>query len=306
MNNENLNANETEDAVQPQDGEEVTEEVAAPQEVDVESMSDEQFESYINSAQNGAVSHTNTDAADSSDREQSAAAENEDNPDIEGEAEPADEAKPFMVFDTQEAYQGEIDRIVSKRYGDLVKKNREELDTLSRLKAQARNFYQDAADDDAAVLALLEDLQEQCAQRQGISLEAYKRHSQDTIDAERYRAEIAKRESEQAQIAQIHNRWRLESESLKSIVPAFDFEKALDNKTFYDCIAAGKSVAEAYMAASVQEKNAEGKAEKPETKRKPIKQVGNQRGGMAGNVQFDPAKLSDDEFDRYIEKRMNR
>ena len=286
---------ENEDVVQPQSGEyEETAapqssdngEAAAPQAVDVDAMTDDEFAEYIKSAQNGTI-----------DRQpaQEQPEQVEEEPDNKGVAEP--EAKPFKQFMTQEEYQGEIDRIVSKRYNDVVKKNKQSLDLFDRLKLQARNFYGDAADDTAAVEALIGDLTSQNADRRGVETEEYNRQTQDAEDARRWREQqAAASEQEQRQNAQ-RERLERDIEDVRRIVPAFDFNKAMQNETFRKAIMDGASVQTAYMIAN------QPKAQKP--KRQPIKQVGMQS-GVSGRTDYDPSKLPPDEFRAYIQRQMNR
>lgn len=307
MEEKNLNANETEEVVQPQSGAEEIEESAAPQTVDVDDMTDDEFEDYLSKlAQDEKISAPEVKPSEASDEEQSAAESggSEDNSDEKGTAKPAgadDKTQPFKTFQSQEEYQSEIDRIVSKRYGELRQKNRGELEMLDRLKTQARNFYTDAADDDAAVAELIADLQQQNADRQGIGIEEYKQNMQQAEDAKRFRDQQSLEAQQQARITEIQNRWRAESESLKKIVPTFDFQKALENKTFYDAISAGESVHMAYMMA-----NKQAEAQKPQPPaRKPIAQVAQQKGGMAGKTHVNVDNMTDEEFDEYISRQMD-
>lgn len=292
MNDNNLNAEVNEEAVQPQyeNGAEDTlvsdEEITEPQKT-VDEMSDEEFLSYINSAQNGTVpeSHSEVQTNDEQDEQ--------DNSDDTGSAEPADAAKsePFKVFNTQEEYQGEFDRII----GERLKKSREGMETLEGLKQQALNFY-GADDGDAALAQLIDDLQAQNAEKKGISVEDYKQQSQDSIDAQKYRNEQNRISDEQRKIADIQSRWQRESEDLKAIIPDFDFAKAMQNKTFYENIVNGTSVPTAYLAAN------KAAAPAPKQQRRAIPQNGNAKGGSAGKVEANPAAMSDADFARYIEK----
>lgn len=294
MNDNNLNAEVNEEAVRPQydeNGAEDTlvsdEEITEPQKT-VDEMSDEEFLSYINSAQNGTVperSHSEVQTNDEQDEQ--------DNSDDTGSAEPADAAKsePFKVFNTQEEYQGEFDRII----GERLKKSREGMETLEGLKQQALNFY-GADDGDAALAQLIDDLQAQNAEKKGISVEDYKQQSQDSIDAQKYRNEQNRISDEQRKIADIQSRWQRESEDLKAIIPDFDFAKAMQNKTFYENIVNGTSVPTAYLAAN------KAAAPAPKQQRRAIPQNGNAKGGSAGKVEANPAAMSDADFARYIEK----
>lgn len=276
MNENNLNAN-LEEVVQPQynnDGaNNENEEVTTPQ---IDEMSDEDFESYINSAQNGDFGEVQAESYNT------------------GIAEPAgsdEKSEPFRVFNTQEEYQGVIDGIM----GERLKKTRESMNTLEGLKQQALTFY-GADDGDTALAQLIEDLQMQNAERKGVSIEDYMQQSQDSIDAQKYRNEQSRKMYEQQRIADIQQRWKTESEELKRIVPDFDFVKAMANNEFYDSIVNGMSVSNAYLNVNMPNTAAMSK------KRRGILQNGNMKGGSTGRVEANPAAMTDKDFAKYIER----
>lgn len=296
MNENNLNA-ENEEAVHPQtDGAEVTEvtqeEITDPQpQKTVDEMSDDEFLSYIKSAQDGNVEvQDNTARQSEADAAEQGAAEKDDT----GDADPADveNKEPFKVFNTQAEYQSEFDRIM----GERLKKSRESVEILEGLKRHALSFY-GGGDGDTALRQLIEDLQQQNADKKGVSVEDYKQQSQDSIDAQKYREEQSRILSEQERVAQIQQKWQTESEELKRIIPDFDFAKAMQNQAFYDNIINGMSVTGAYLAVNRQT----AQTEKPKA-RKPIPQNGNVKGSNAGKAEFNPAAMSDADFARYIEK----
>ncbi len=278
MNENNLNAELNEEVVQPQDdnGAEITEvmqeEITEPSK-SIEEMSDEEFESYIDTAQ---------ESYDDSQNDKNT-----------GDAVPADEGntKPFKVFNTQEEYQGEFDRII----GERLKKSRESMETLEGLKQHALNFY-DTYDGDTALRQLVEDLQQQNAEKHGVSVEEYERQMRDSIDAQKYRIEQNRRIYEQQRIADIQRNWESEAAELKKIVPSFDFAKAMMNNTFYDNIVEGQSVSNAYLAANQKSPVTVSKT------RRSIQQNGNMTGVSAGTVGANPASMSDADFMRYIER----
>lgn len=287
---EQLSESET-TSPQYNDGAEVTgvtqEEVTEPQRNNIDEMSDEEFLSYINSAQNGTVPENQSEVQANDEQGK------QETSDDTGDAEPADaaQAEPFKVFNTQEEYQGEFDRII----GERLKKSREGMETLEELKQHALNFY-GTDNGDTALAQLIDDLQQQNAEKKGISVEDYKQQSQDSIDAQKYRNEQSRISDEQQKIADIQSRWQRESEDLKAIIPDFDFAKAMQNKTFYENIVNGTSIPTAYLAAN--------RADAPTVKqqRKAIPQNGNMRGAGAGKVEANPAAMSDADFARYIER----
>lgn len=287
MNENNLNAELNEEVVQPQyeNGAEVTdvtqEEFTEPQ---IDEMSDEEFESYINSAQSG-DSEVQAEAA------QNDFMSDEDGNNT-GDAVPADAAKsePFKVFSTQEEYQSVIDGII----GERLKKSREGMETLEGLKQHALNFY-GIDDGDAALYQLIDDLQYQNAEKHGVSVDKYRQQTQDSIDAQKYRNEQEFKNYKQQRIADIQQRWQNESAELQKVVPDFDFAKAMANNTFYDSIVNGMSVSNAYLAV-----NSGGAP--MNRQRRAIPQNGNMRGSSAGKVEANPAAMTDNDFKRYIER----
>lgn len=300
MNEEIMNV-ENEDVVHPQSGEneeiaapqsgEGREDVAAPQGADIDAMTDDEFEEHLRKLAQG---ETVRGAAERP-------SEAESKPENEGTAKPAEEqGKPFKQFMTQQEYQGEIDRIVSKRFGELQRKNRESLDLLGQITIQARNFYGDAGDDTAAVNALIRDLTSQNANNRGIEEQEYNRQTQDAADARRYREIEQQRRHEQEKVDEIKRQWQNDSEKLRGIVSDFDFMKAMENKRFNDAILSGKSVFEAYMIANRQP------AQKPQANNtkpgKPIMQVAQGRGNAPGEVHPDIDKMTDEEFDAYMRR----
>lgn len=290
MEEKNLNAEVNEEAVQPQreNGAEEREEITEPQN-SVDDMSDEEFESYINSAQNGTVPENQTDI-----RREVQAEDEQDNSDNTGTAEPAESEKksePFKQFATQEDYQREIDRII----GERLKKTREDTEKFEGLKELSRRFY-GGEDADASIRQLIDDLRAQNAEKSGVSVEEYTRQEQDSIDARRYREEQSRQAEEQKRIGEIQRRWQKESEDLKAVVPDFDLNTALGNKTFYDNLVKGFSVSTAYLAAN---KAAQSAAAKP--KRRPIEQVGAAK-SYGGKAEANPETMSDRDFADYINR----
>ena len=262
-------------------------------------MSDEDFEKYINSAQNGTlgreVQANEYDVDENADKNK-----NENTPISKtGNVEPEDgeEEKPFRIFATKEEFQGVIDGIM----GERLKKNREDMSKLDGLKRQALNFY-GTDDADTALKQLIEDIEQQNADKKGMSVEEYKQQSKDSIDAQKYREEQRKATDRDNQIAEIQQKWQSESEDLRAIVPEFDFAKAMQNKTFYDNIVRGKSVSTAYLAANTQN-TVIGRVK---TQRRAIIQNGNMKGNTAGKVEANPATMSDADFRKYIDRIQRR
>lgn len=266
-----------------------TGDVANPR--DIESMSDDDFAEYLQQVQNGTLPQPEEPSAE--EGEAADAAESAEEP---GDTDPQNddaEIKPYKVYKTHEEFQQDFDRIM----GGRLKNNREDLDLLSKLKIQARNFYGDAADDNAAVMALLNDLTNQNADKRGVETEEYNRQTQDAEDARRWREQQSQTATQEQQRTAQRERLQRDIADVKRIVPTFDFQKAMENETFRNAIASGASVQTAYMIAN------QPKPQKP--KRQLIKQVGMQT-GVSGQSDYDPARLPTSDFNAYIDRIMNR
>lgn len=302
MEENNLNAVETTEVVQPSVGAEGTEmpveETAEPQTRDIDSMSDDDFAAYIQSAQEGNVGEVQADSAEN------AGLAEPDRRDVEG-AVPYDKGgtdeqtvQPFKSFATQEEYQGEIDRIVSKRYGELASKNRADMERLEGLRDLAVSFY--GGEGDAALNSLINDLREQNAEKAGVSAEEFDKQLRDSADARKYREQVKAQEEQQTRVQEIQQRWAKESEELKAVIPDFDFAKAMGNKAFYDNVINGMSVGAAYLA--VNKAAAIQQQPQQQPKRRTIAQNGNARGANIGKVSLNVNSMTDEEFDAYISR----
>ena len=269
---------------------------------DIDSMSDEDFADYINSAQEGRIGEVQAENAGESKRQidgvQKTDEENIGQPDTEipadsGIAEPAGTAKPFRTFATQADYQTEINRIM----GERLRKNREGMEKLEGLKQLALNLY-GGFDGDFALLKLTEELKNRAAGQKGMNVNNYGMYAKERPDAEQYREMERRRRERQQRSQDIYTRWMRESEDLKAIVPDFDFNKAMDNGTFHDCISRGMSVGAAYIA-STRNNPA---LQQPDTKRRSIPQNGSMSRNGVGKVEMNVNNMSDAEFQKYINK----
>lgn len=289
-----------------------------------EIMSDEDFESYLEAVKNNTVPQRQEESNNAASGENSgetagltdtqdsgkdvnannAAANGEENGEV-ADPDTADSttaAQPYKTFESQEDWQRTIDGIVQKR----LRQNREDIKTLDDIRRQANAFY-GGEDENAALKQLIDDLRNQNAERQGMDADEYSRREQDMIDAQKYRESQKEIEESQDKIAQIQERWNRESEDLKTLIPDFDFMKAMKNPVFYNAIESGKSVSTAYLAANRAEA-AEPQAQPPISKsaRKPIPQNGAMAATSTGTVDFNAETASDADFLKYINKIKNK
>lgn len=118
-------------------------------------------------------------------------------------------------------------------------------------------------------------------------------------DAKKYREQVKKDEMFNKKVSQIREQWQKDSEALKSIVSDFEFEKAMQNRDFYERIMSGDSIPMAYIAVNM------GKQEAP-VKRRVIVQNGQSTANANGSPEANIAGMSDDDFQKYIRKLKNR
>ncbi len=90
--------------------------------------------------------------------------------------------------------------------------------------------------------------------------------------------------------------WRRDAEELKHLYPDFDLNEAIAMPEFYEALAEGKSVFEAYSIIMKES------APKPKEERREIYQNGQRaRRGTGGSV-MNPSKMSREDFNKYIRR----
>lgn len=92
--------------------------------------------------------------------------------------------------------------------------------------------------------------------------------------------------------AKVIAQWQRDGEEIKHLVPDFDLNEAIKNKVFYEALSQGKSVFEAYKLTD--------KTETPEPRREIYQNGQRARRGTGGSV-VNPAKMSREDFKKYIE-----
>ena len=287
---EEISAAETQES-----GENTDAQTAAAQ--SAEEMTDEAFEDYLknireNQEANQHVSNAQTqEPSDGKDEGSAAKPENEAEEEVQ---------KPYRIFKSQDDWQRTIDRIV----GDRLKGTKQQKEQLDKIVQQAAAFY-GAEDTDELINRLVDDLRVQNADKRSMDIEDYRRQEKDMIDARKYREEERERQESQNRVEAIKNRWIRESEELKSLVPDFDFNAAMQDESFYNSVIEGKSLSAAYIAAKgAAAANQPRQEEQP--KRRAIKQNGAQAAASGGVVNFNPETASDADFMKYINKIKNQ
>ena len=102
--------------------------------------------------------------------------------------------------------------------------------------------------------------------------------------------------SNDAETENIVKQWQRDAEQLKLLVPDFSLETAIANPMFAEALKNGATVFEAYKEISG--------APKPEKRDEIFQNARSARRGTGG-ASLNPAKLSSDEFKKYIENIKN-
>ena len=102
--------------------------------------------------------------------------------------------------------------------------------------------------------------------------------------------------SNDAETENIVKQWQRDAEQLKLLVPDFSLKTAIKNPLFAEALKKGATVFEAYKETSA--------APKPEKREEIFQNARSARRGTGG-ASVNPAKLSSDEFKKYIENIKN-
>lgn len=286
-------------------------------------MSEEAFRDYIESAKNGEVQAAgSTDSLQRERQDAQAAADGQE--EGNGEAprkslQNEEKPEPFMQFATEAELQAYQNKTIGRRIREIRDQYAPAKEQLDRVYEIAREFYAVENGQDA-VENLLQDLQRQAAQRQGVAVEEFAQRKALERDAAAWRKQRnAQMEQEQA-VGRIYSDWERQAENLRQIVPEFDLQAAFQNQDFYQRVVdGGYSLSEAYMAVQWSPKDgtrtgrrfsAQG-APQPEggttrtAQRRPILEAGAQNMGVSGKIRQDVGAMSDQDFAAYIRRIQN-
>lgn len=232
-----------------------TGENVSPQNID--EMNDEEFEAYIKSAEDDNVTSVGNT----------------------GNADPAENAEPYISFGTKEELQEYQDKTIGSRLREI----REEKEKFGGLCELAKERY-NTADEAEAMQKLKDELTGKNADNAGMSRGEYALMNE---------LRLLKSETEyNKRVDAIRNEWKKQEAALKNIVPDFDLERAFENTDFYDAVVGRHmSITEAYPLLQKQSYS--------------ISEIGNLSGGVGGYIKQDVASMSDKEFDEYIKKIKN-
>ena len=115
--------------------------------------------------------------------------------------------------------------------------------------------------------------------------------------AMRYRQEKQKRVDYDKQVENIRAGWAKDIEAMKKFVPGFVFERAMENKEFYNLVMQGVSIPIAYIAITNKE---------PAGQRRIIAQNAQSNSAHNGAIDQSVENMSDEDFDKYLKKIKER
>lgn len=259
---------------------------------EVQIMSDESFDKYIDDILSGNKTHstqekvseeeTNSEIRNANVSDNETVSEEETNQTRTGEEVPDEQtAEPFKTFSSQEEYQVEIDRIFSKRFKDYKQTKADHAELLDRLcDVYGVDTYYEAA----------------CALRQ----------NSDALRAEnRYQTPQSDYEAERAQIF-------FQLQSLKEIDPDFSPIDTFRNDTrFKTLLEQTNSPYLAYAdyvkrtSNSNPSNNTDKVPERSQIKKRTFTEDTAANPSSVGRVQTDASRLSDEDFEKYIQKIQN-
>ena len=211
----------------------------------------------------------------------------------ESDASEKGEPKYFKAFETKEQYQNNIDKIFNSRFKDYKETKSKYEDIIDNLKK-----YFDTEDDSVALDLFGKHMNEQIAEKKGISVDEYKKYSIIEKKADKYDALIEKQLSainelreQENRNAQLRSRLFNEAAIISKEDKEFDLNHLYNNdKEFKNDLESTGSVYLAYTKLKSR-------------KQKNIKF--NESGSSnltSGHISASAADLSDLDFENYINK----
>ena len=258
--------------------------VAAPD------MSDEDFESYIDNILAGGESKSesivNQDQGDEGGSVEQEAEADEADPEGGGET------KPFRVFNDEQEYQSEIDRIFSKRHKDYKDLKSERDSIVDYLK----EFYDTDNDSEAVELFKNQMIAKKSAER-GISAEEYSEQKETERKAKLY----DEQQQKQNDVEQLRSRLFSEESEIQKSDKSFNLQSVYaSDKAFKDDLDASGSVYLAYANYIKRSATTPAKVAKKQPQRN-FSEVAT-KPSASGKVSTSPSELSDEDFEAYIRK----
>ena len=235
------------------------------------------------------------------------------------EEEPPDRNKAF-----EDLIKGEYKDLYSERVKKEVARRTKGMDALkTQLDSQKEilnllgtKYGVDASDMSAVKKAMEEDhtYWEQAAEREGLTVEQYKRFKR--MEAENASLRAAEEERKRlTQREQVFSEWNRQAEELKAIYPSFDLGEEMQNESFGRLLGAGIDVRTAYEAVNHEKLTAGAMAYTAQAVAK--KQADAIRSGQARpmengissraavEVKADVSKLTDKDMDEIVRRVRN-
>lgn len=214
----------------------------------------------------------------------------------EEEEEAVEEAvQPFKSFATAEEYEADRKKAVEEAFNKRFKHAKENEERLSTITRRAKGNYPESDD---PIRDMLDEMDNHAAESRGTSVEDYRRDLDERAELAEFRAYKNAQRQQQEENERTIRGWQREAAELKTLVPDFNFDAAIQNKTFADAISGGATVAQAYMLMQSKEpKQPEAKA-----KRKEIAQNAMTKNKGTGESSVNPATMSDKDFKEYINR----
>lgn len=278
--------------------------------VDVDAMSDADFEAYL-AGEYGAGSDEASNDTDGQATEPSTAQSEAEEAEEAGKGDGKDSggdavAQPYKSFASQEEWQSTIDRII----GDRLKTTRAAMKEYDALKRTITDYY-GIEDADRAVQMLLGDMTEQAAASRGIDAQTYRRLQESEQQNREYAEQLRQAQqreqmaAQRGRVAAIQSDWQRQADALCRTVSDFDLNAYMQNKEFVGYVVErGLSIADAYYLVNrtQQMQKAQQKAEAKKD-RQPVHENGASR-AMGGSTYSDVSKMSDADFEKYLERLM--
>lgn len=259
-------------------------------------MSDEDFDKYINDILAGGEKESNSESIVNQEQgDEGGSVEPESKPE-EADPEGGSDTKPFRVFNDEQEYQSEIDRIFSKRHKDYKDLKSERDSIVDYLK----EFYDTDSDSEAVELFKNQMIAKKSAE-QGITAEEYTENRENARKAKLY----DEQQTQQNEVEQLRSRLFSEESEIKKSDSSFDLMSVYgSDKQFKSDLDDSGSVYLAYANYVKRAQKAPAKAVSAPAANKPqrnFSEVGT-KPSASGKVSTSPAELSDEDFEAYIKK----
>lgn len=280
---------------------------------DIENMSDEEFNEYLES---GRETDLDEDLEDLEGEEEKTEEEYEetdlDTTPEDDKAEPETKAEPFKTFETEADYEAEIEKRVNEAMENQPKSEDEEKGAVDRIRRIAKKFY---GESDKPLEDIAMELEKQYAEQNEIDVDKFRTDMANEEDAEKWRSQekekadkekLDKEKNDELEKGkkELLDRLNREARDLKFVVNDFDFAEALKEPEFVKAIKEKKSVAEAYSMIAKKKAEPEEKDADGTSGNDPVETIRNSAKGTGGGI-VNPAKLSSADFKKYIDNIKN-